>query len=92
MERAAGFNQETDILGLIVGVIDASTLDEWRELQKQDFATTPERMVRRLADSNQSSAVQRAIFESLRREENGVKPNSDRDSADRGQNSGSAFS
>jgi hypothetical protein len=71
---AAAFNKQTDLLGLIVGVIDAPTLEEWRKLQKQDFATTPERMVQRLTDTNQSSAIQRAIFESLRREENGVKP------------------
>lgn len=57
-------------------MIDATTLEEWRELQKQGFATTPERMVQRLADNNQSSAAHRAIFESLRREENGVKPDS----------------
>jgi len=69
-----GFNKETDLLALIVGVIDAPTLEEWRELQKQDFATTPERMVERLKDSQQSSAVQRAIFESLRREQNGQEP------------------
>src|SRR5271155_3053021 len=49
-----GFNKETDLLALIVGVIDAPTLEEWRELQKQDFATTPERMVERLKDSQQS--------------------------------------
>lgn len=71
---SAGFNKETDLLGLIVGVIDAPTLEEWRQLQKQDFAATPERMVQRLADSQQSSAIQRAIFESLRREQNGVSP------------------
>jgi hypothetical protein len=72
--NSAGFNKNTDLIGLIVGVIDAPTLEEWRELQKQDFATTPERMVQRLADRNQYSAVQRAIFESLRREQNGVMP------------------
>lgn len=72
--NSAGFNKQTDLLGLIVGVIDAPTLEEWRELQKQDFATRPERMVQRLTDKNQSSAVQRAIFESLRKEQNGVKP------------------
>jgi hypothetical protein len=72
--NSAGFNKETDLLGLIVGVIDAPTLEEWRELQKQDFAATPERMVQRLADSRQSSAIQRAIFESLHREQNGVSP------------------
>lgn len=49
--NSAGFNKQTDLLGLIVGVIDAPTLEEWRELQKQDFATTPERMVQRLADT-----------------------------------------
>lgn len=36
--NSAGFNKNTDLLGLIVGVIDAPTLEEWRELQKQDFA------------------------------------------------------
>ena len=72
----AAFNRATDFLGLITGVIDASTLEEWRTLQKQAFAATPERMIERLADSQQSSAVQRAIFESLRREQEGVKPDS----------------
>jgi hypothetical protein len=72
--NSAGFNKETDLLGLIVGVIDAPTLEEWRELQKQDFAATPPRMVQRLADSQQSSAIQRALFESLSREQNGVSP------------------
>jgi hypothetical protein len=35
--NSAGFNKQTDLLGLIVGVIDGPTLEEWRELQKQDF-------------------------------------------------------
>ena len=69
-----GFSKEADLLGLVIGVIGAPTLEEWRELQKQSFAATPERMVQRLTDANQSSAVQRAIFESLRREQNSVKP------------------
>jgi len=72
--NSAAFSKETDLLGLIVGVIDAPTLEEWRGLQKQDFAATPQRMVQRLADSQQSSAIQRAIFESLRREQNGISP------------------
>jgi hypothetical protein len=73
----SSFNRETDLLGLIVGVIDSPTLEEWRGLQKQDFATTPERMVQRLADdSQQSSATQRAIFQSLRKDRNGVTPDS----------------
>ncbi len=73
---AAGrnFNPETDLLGLVTGLIDSQTLHEWRGLQEQDAATTPERMVQRLADSRQSSAAQRAIFESLRRPVNGVSP------------------
>lgn len=71
---AAFFNKETDLLGLIVGVIDAPTLEEWREMQTQGFAATPERLLQRMTDMNQSSAVQRAIFESLRREQTGVKP------------------
>ena len=71
---AASFNEETDLLGLIVGVIDAPTLEEWREMQTQGFAATPERLLQRMTDTNQSSAVQRAIFESLRREQAGVKP------------------
>ena len=68
------FNRETDLLGLVVGAIDNPILEEWRELQKQDFATTPERMVQRLSDSHQSSAAQRAIFESLRKARNAVNP------------------
>ncbi len=71
---SSNFNRETDLLGLIVGVIDSQTLEEWRGLQKQDVATTPERMVQRLADSQQSSATQRAIFQSLHRALNGVSP------------------
>ena len=75
---AAGsnFNPETDLLGLIVGVIDNQTLQEWRGLQKQDASTTPGRLVERLANHGQSSATQRAIFESLRRPLNGGSPDS----------------
>ena len=73
---AAGssFNRDSDLLGLSVGMVDNQTLEEWRGLQKQDFATTPERMLQRLSDSHQLSATQRAIFESLRRPVNGVVP------------------
>ena len=71
---AAGpnFNRETDLLGLIVGVIGSQILEEWRGLQKQGSGTTPERMVERLADSQQSSQTQRAIFQSLRKEVSGA--------------------
>jgi hypothetical protein len=70
----SSFNRETDLLGLIVGTMDNQTLEEWRGLQKQDFATTPERMLQRLFDPHQSSATQRAIFESLRRPAGGGSP------------------
>jgi hypothetical protein len=56
----SSFNRGTDLLGLIVGVMDNPTLEEWRGLQKQDFAATPERMLQRLSDPHQSSATQRA--------------------------------
>ena len=70
----SNFNRETDLLGLTVGMIDNQTLEEWRRLQKQAVSTIPERIVQRLADSQQSSAIQRAIFQSLRRVRNGVSP------------------
>ena len=59
------FNAATDILCLIAGVVDEQALQAWRELQKQARATTPERLVERLGDGNQFSAVQRKIFKSL---------------------------
>ena len=65
------FDREKDILGLIVGVIDEPTLHEWQELQKQAASTTPERLSARLHNEGQSSAIQRAIFESLRRSPDG---------------------
>jgi len=67
-----GFNKKAHLLGLVVGIIDAPTLEEWRQLQKQCFATTPDRVVERLSNGQQSSATQRAVFESLRREQKGV--------------------
>ena len=73
---AAGqnFNPEADLLGLATDAIDNETLREWRALQAQGEEATPERMVERLKDFRQSSAAQRAIFESLRRSANGVIP------------------
>jgi hypothetical protein len=60
-----------DILCLIVGVIDESTLHEWKELQKQATSTTPERLSERLSGGGQSSSTQRAIFEGLRQSASG---------------------
>lgn len=73
---AAGtnFDPEKDILGLVVGVIDNSTLHEWTGLQEQASNATPERLLQRLSDPRQSSATQRAIFESLRKPVNGEIP------------------
>ena len=65
------FDATKDILGLIVGVIDEATLQEWRGLQKQAASTTPDRLGARLQNSGQSSATQRAIFEGLRKSANG---------------------
>jgi len=65
------FDPAKDILGLIVGVIDEPTLQEWQELQKQASSTTPDRLVARLQNNGQSSATQRAIFEGLRKSANG---------------------
>lgn len=61
------FDQDSDILGLIVGIIDEPTLHEWRELQKQASSTTPDRLSARLQNDGQSSATQRAIFDGLRK-------------------------
>ena len=61
------FNRSKDILGLIVGVIDESTLQEWQVLQKQASSTTPERLSARLQnDSQLSNKMQRSIFDGLR--------------------------
>jgi hypothetical protein len=65
------FDPAKDILGLIVGVIDEPTLQEWRTLQEQAAATTPERLVARLHNDRQSSKSQRAIFDSLRKTASG---------------------
>ena len=65
------FDPAKDILGLIVGVIDEPTFHEWQELQKQAASTTPDRLSARLLNDGQSSATQRAIFESLRKSAEG---------------------
>jgi hypothetical protein len=68
------FDPAKDILGLIVGIIDEPTLHEWHELQKQATSTTPDRVSLRLQKDGQSSAIQRAIFESLLKSPNGSAP------------------
>jgi hypothetical protein len=67
----SNFDQDSDILGLIVGIIDEPTLHEWQELQKQASSTTPDRLSARLQNDRQSSATQRAIFEGLRKSAGG---------------------
>jgi len=70
----AHFDASTDLLGLIVGIADSASLQEWRELQKQATNTTPERLVLRLGNKGQCSKIQRDIFASLRIELKGAKP------------------
>src|SRR5580658_2601349 len=65
------FDRSKDILGLIVGVIDETTLHEWVGLQKQASSTTPERMSARLQNDGQSSKTQRSIFDGLRKSASG---------------------
>jgi len=69
--RGSKFEPANDIIGLIVGVIDEPTLQEWQELQKQAASTTPDRLSARLSNDAQSSARQRAIFESFRKSATG---------------------
>jgi hypothetical protein len=63
----SGFDPAKDIMALVVGVIDEPTLHEWQELQKQAANTTPDRLSARLHNAGQSSAIQRAIFNGLRK-------------------------
>jgi hypothetical protein len=51
-----GFDIKADLLVLVVGVVGDGILNQWRQLQEQAASTTPERLVARLADENQSSA------------------------------------
>ena len=62
----AAFDTATGLIGLIVGAVDDVVLKEWRELQEQASATTPERLVSRLANDAQLSTTKHAMFESLR--------------------------
>jgi len=71
--EGSDFDPAKDILGLIAGIIDEPTLNEWQELQKQAASTTPDRLVVRLKDEGQSSATQRKIFESLRKSPDGAE-------------------
>jgi hypothetical protein len=59
------FSRDTDLLGLVVGVVSDSALNEWRKLQDQARDTTPDRMAERLAQPGQLSKSQRAIFDSF---------------------------
>lgn len=70
------FDPAADLLGLIVGAIDDRTRQAWHELQKQAADTTPDRLVRRLANAGQASNTQRKFFKSLRTPINGVIANS----------------
>lgn len=60
------FDPERDLLGLTVGAVEEVALDEWKTLQGQIVATTPERLLDRLLPEGQSNSIQRDIFDSLR--------------------------
>ncbi len=69
--RRPGLDINADLLVLVVGVVGDEILNHWRQLQEQAASTTPDRLVARLGDRNQSSRIQRNIFESLRRVSDG---------------------
>lgn len=71
--EGSDFDSVKDILGLVTGIIDEPTLNEWQELQKQAASTTPDRLVARLKNDGQSSSTQRKIFESLRKSPDGAE-------------------
>ena len=58
-------NGQSDLLGLIVGAIDDTTLHDWLDIQKQAASTTAERFVERVNNDGQISAAKRKLFESL---------------------------
>jgi hypothetical protein len=68
----SNFNRNKDFLGLVVGVLDEATFVEWQELQKQASSTTSERLVARLSRDGQMSAIQRSLYASLRKTQNGT--------------------
>jgi hypothetical protein len=63
--QQAGFDYSSDLLVLVVGAINDRALQEWRKLESQASETTPERLVERLG-TQQTSAIQKRMFESLR--------------------------
>lgn len=64
-QPSSQFDRNTDLLGLVVGSISVSAQQAWQDLLTQATATTPDRLVARLANPGQISAEQKAIFESL---------------------------
>ena len=63
--QQASFDYTSDLLVLVLGAINDGALQEWRKIETQASHTTPERLVERLG-TQQSSATQKRIFESLR--------------------------
>jgi len=61
----ASYNRDVDLLGLAVGTISDSAFEEWKGLSEQAQATTPDRLVERLANPGQMSEAHREIFAGL---------------------------
>lgn len=59
------FVKDRDILGLATGQLAESVKSAWDALLSQSLATSSERLANRLSTRNQSSKIQRAIFDSL---------------------------
>jgi len=68
------FSRDIDLLGLVVGLVGDGALAEWKSLQDQASATTPDRMASRVAQPRQLSKHHRAIFNSFNASSSGAVP------------------
>jgi hypothetical protein len=64
-ERVAGFDQDSDLLGLVTGVVGDGPLQDWEDLRKEAASTTPERFLLRLDGTKQISSEKKKLFASL---------------------------
>jgi hypothetical protein len=65
-EDGSGFDQTSDLLGIVIGVAGERPLHDWEEVRKEASDPTPERFLLRLVEGeNQISSAKRKLFESL---------------------------
>ena len=64
-EEGSGFDQTSDLLGIVTGVVGEGPLQDWEEVRKEASSPTPERFLLRLEGAKQISAAKKKIFESL---------------------------